>query len=166
MSICPNRLHLLALRRRFRPAALALGCGAVLNLLLAMPLGPAWAVLGEPPTVTCDVEQCETCLEYSGPDKRCLKCTRIEGCLIDKGGGPRSESPIAREAEAKNDVDIYDSPVEPRKVIGMMRKDQEVPVFEMHPDGWAKLKFPATPDFPSGGFGWVANDHLKFLIVK
>jgi hypothetical protein len=134
-------------------------------LLIASP-DAAFAVIGEPPTVTCDVSRCETCLEYSGPDNRCLKCTRIEGRLINKGGGPRSESPIAREAEARNDVDIYDSAEMPRKIIGMMRKGQQVPVFELHPHGWAKLKFPASADFGSGGFGWVANDHLHFLIVK
>ena len=134
-------------------------------LIISVWLSDAFAVVGEPPTVTCDPAQCQTCLEYSGPDNRCLKCTHIEGCLIDKGG-PRSESPIGREAEAKNDVDIYDSPVEPRNVIGMMRKGQQVPVVELHPHGWAKLKFPANSDFPGGGLGWVANDHLPFLVVK
>lgn len=47
-----------------------------------------------------------------------------------------------------------------------MRKGQQVPVFELHPHGWAKLKLPASPDFPGGGFGGVANDQLHFLIVK
>jgi hypothetical protein len=140
--------------------------GGLATLLLAgVCVDRAFATYAEPPTAICLPERCETCLEASGPEGRCVKCGPIEGCEINKGGGPRSESPIARDAEAKDDVDIYDSPVKPRKVIGMMREKQDAPVFELHPDGWAKLKLPASPDF-GGGFGWVALDHLQLLIVK
>ncbi len=64
-------------------------------LIISAWFSDAFAAVGEPRTITCDPAQCETCLEYSGPDNRCLKCSYIEGCLIDKGGGPRSESPGA-----------------------------------------------------------------------
>jgi hypothetical protein len=144
---------------------LAIAFAAAILLLLVRSPDAALATVGTPPTVTCDAAQCETCLEYSGPDNRCLKCTHIEGCSINKGGGlPRS--PIARYGRAIHDVDIYNSPVEPRKVIGMMRTDDEGPVMEQHPDGWSKLYLPALADFPSGGNGWVANDHLRFVIEK
>jgi hypothetical protein len=51
---------------------------------------------------------------------------------------------------AKNDVDIYNSPVEPRNVIGMMNGGTKGTIVERHPDGWSKIQ----------GFGWIANDHL------
>ena len=82
---------------RLRKSAIA----ALAAMLSIASLDAALAVIGEPPNFTYDAARCETCLEYSGPDNRCLKCTHIEGCLINKGGGPRSESPIAREAEAR-----------------------------------------------------------------
>jgi hypothetical protein len=138
---------------------------ALLVLLSIALLDTAHAVIGEPPTVTCLPSNCETCLEYSGSDNRCLKCARIEGCAIDKGGR-LPQSPFAKYGRAKNDVDIYNSPVEPRRVIGMMRTDEEAPLMELHPDGWAKLYLRATPDFQTGGNGWVAVDHLRFVIEK
>lgn len=151
--------------RRVATLPLAAAFGAVAILSLSGSLDTALATKASPPTVTCSATQCETCLEYSGAGNRCLKCTRIERCLIDKGGGG-PKSPIARYGRATNDVDIYDSPVAPRKIIGMMRVNEEGPVMELHRDGWAKLLLPATPDFQRGGNGWVANDHLKFVIEK
>lgn len=133
--------------------------------LVQLAPGAALAVVASPPTVTCSADNCQTCLEYSGPGNRCLKCARIEGCQIDKGGG-LPQSPIARYGRALNDVDIYDSPTQPRKVIGMMRRDQEGPVMELHPDGWAKLFLRSSPGFRSGGNGWVAIDHLRLVIEK
>jgi hypothetical protein len=151
--------------RRPRVPFLSSAIVALAALLLIASLDAVLAVVGEPPTVTCSAAECQTCLEYSGPDNRCLKCTRIEGCLIDKGGW-LPQSPIARYGRAINDVDIYDSPVMPRKVIGMMRKDEEGPVMEQDPDGWAKLFLRPSPDFQSGGNGWIAVDHLRLVIEK
>jgi hypothetical protein len=51
---------------------------------------------------------------------------------------------------AKNNVDIYNSPVEPRNVIGMMNGGTKGTIVERHPHGWSKIQ----------GFGWIANDHL------
>ena len=51
---------------------------------------------------------------------------------------------------AKNDVDIFNSPVEPRNVIGMMNGGTKGTIVERHPDGWSKTQ----------GYGWIANDHL------
>ena len=48
----------------------------------------------------------------------------------------------------------------------MEGQGDEGPVMAQHPDGWSKLYLPALPDFPSGGNGWVANDHLRFVIEK
>ncbi len=143
---------------------LALALGAVTGLLRVGSSHTALATVNKPPTVTCPAEECLTCLEYSGADNRCLKCGPIMNCGINKTGLPKS--PIARYGRALHDVDIYDSPVQPRKVIGMMRKDQEGPVMALHPDGWAQLYLRASPDFRSGGNGWVANDHLRFVIAK
>ncbi|MGD9502284.1 MAG: SH3 domain-containing protein [Methyloceanibacter sp.] len=51
---------------------------------------------------------------------------------------------------AKNDVDIYNSPVEPRNVVGMMNGGTKGTIVERHPDGWYKIQ----------GYGWIANNHL------
>jgi len=58
-------------------------------------------------------------------------------------------------ATASNDVDVYDSPVRPRKVIGSMQAGAKATVVDRHPDGWCKLKAVAA-----GQDGWVAYDHL------
>ena len=42
-------------------------------------------------------------------------------------------------ATAKNDVDIYNSPVEPRIVIGILRAGTGTSVLAYHRDGWCKL---------------------------
>lgn len=51
---------------------------------------------------------------------------------------------------AKNDVDIFNSPVEPRNVVGMMNGGTKGTIVERHPDGWSKIQ----------GYGWIANNHL------
>ena len=68
------------------------------------------------------------------------------------GGGD-----AGKMATAKNDVDIYNSPVEPRKVIGMMRGNSKASVLGHHQDGWCQLKAPA----PGVATGWVADNHLR-----
>jgi hypothetical protein len=51
---------------------------------------------------------------------------------------------------AKNDVDVYDKPVEPRKVTGMMPGGTTGKITERHPDGWVKIS----------GYGWIASNHF------
>jgi len=65
-----------------------------------------------------------------------------------------------RGVKANNDVEIYDVPVEPRKVIGVMRGNTWAIYLNYHPDGWCQLrKFESTE--PAGvSSGWVAEDHL------
>jgi hypothetical protein len=59
-------------------------------------------------------------------------------------------------AKAKNDVDVYNNPVEPRAIIGIMRFGVRAPVLTSHRDGWYKLQGVAA-----GVDGWVAADHLE-----
>jgi hypothetical protein len=80
-------------------------------------------------------------------------------CLVSlwlHGSGHAGEDP-GNFATAKNDVDVYNRPVEPRKVIGMMRAGTGTNVLEYHPDGWCKLGLKAF----IGRSGWVAADHLR-----
>jgi uncharacterized protein YkwD len=44
-------------------------------------------VVATPPTAVCRRHLCQECLEYSGPDNRCLKCRRIPGCGVGWSGG-------------------------------------------------------------------------------
>jgi hypothetical protein len=62
---------------------------------------------------------------------------------------------VRKLATAKNDVDIYNSPVSPRKVIAMMRGGTQGRVLEHHVHGWCKLEIPT-----SKVVGWVARNHL------
>jgi hypothetical protein len=66
---------------------------------------------------------------------------------------------VGETAEAKNDVDVYDSPVKPRKKYKnyFIKEGKMGKVLERHEDGWCKLAGVA----PDGGEGWVAEDHLK-----
>jgi hypothetical protein len=64
--------------------------------------------------------------------------------------GPKGPPTKLPAACANNDVDVYDSPVEPRSVIGMMAAGTKAKVVQRHPDGWWKML----------GLGWVAKDHL------
>jgi len=61
-----------------------------------------------------------------------------------------------RWATAKDLVDVYDSPVKPRSVIGTMIAFSKGRVLAHHPDGWCKLQSVA----PGSNDGWVADDHL------
>jgi hypothetical protein len=63
--------------------------------------------------------------------------------------------PPQKIATAKNDVDIYNSPVQPRNVIAMMRRGTQAPVLEYHTHGWCRLDIPSPKVI-----GWVARDHL------
>lgn len=69
-------------RCRLWLAFAGLGIGALSALPLAVSHGPALAVTATPPTVVCPRALCRQCLEYSGPDNRCLKCGHIPGCRI------------------------------------------------------------------------------------
>ena len=69
-----------------------------------------------------------------------------------KGSPPPTKKLGKRQmACANNDVDVYDSPVEPRNVTGVMSSRAKAAILERHPDGWWKLE----------GYGWVAQDHLS-----
>jgi hypothetical protein len=80
----------------------------------------------------------------------CAKPTAAQNGQASGGGS-------GKMATAKNDVDIYNSPVEPRKVIGMMRGNSKAAVLGHHQDGWCQLQSPA----PGVATGWVADDHLS-----
>lgn len=71
---------------------------------------------------------------------------------------PKPIKPLGKRPKivtAKNDVDVYDSPVIPRRVIAMMAGGTQSKFLEYHSDGWCKLDIP-TPKV----IGWVAQDHL------
>jgi hypothetical protein len=66
------------------------GIAALTSLLLGWSTGAALAVVGTPPTVTCDAVQCQTCIECEN-DKgacRCLKCGVAPQCLGSDPGLP------------------------------------------------------------------------------
>jgi hypothetical protein len=72
---------------------------------------------------------------------------------------PQYQCAVGDMAQAKDDVDVYDSPVDPRAAYDnyFMREDTQGKVLARHEDGWCKLKGVA----PGGGDGWVAEDHLQ-----
>jgi hypothetical protein len=68
-------------------------------------------------------------------------------------GSPKPTKPLGKRpmACANNDVDVYNSPTEPRNVTGTMSSEAKAAILQRHPDGWWKLE----------GYGWVAQDHLR-----
>jgi hypothetical protein len=72
--------------------------------------------------------------------------------------GKTKERPLgkAKAGKAKDDVDVFDSPVDPRQVIGMLPAGKTAKYLDHHPDGWTKLQGVAN----GGADGWVADDHL------
>ena len=66
---------------------------------------------------------------------------------------------VGEIAKAKNDVDVYNSPVEPREKYKdyFIKLGKAGKVLARHEDGWCKLAGVA----PDGGEGWVAEDHLE-----
>jgi hypothetical protein len=120
--------------------------------LLTLSFSEAFAVKATPDTALCSPASCRTCLEYEHTESghRCVKCTAIENC-----------TPASRLAMVKDDVDVYNSPVEPRKVIGIMTAGSGAWILEHHPDEWCKLDLTAFPFAHDGsGVGWIAEDHL------
>jgi hypothetical protein len=80
-----------------------------------------------------------------------LKAGKLKAPAPEPKGPPDVLKPTAtKRACANNEVDVYDSPVEPRSVIGTMAAGARANVVQRHPDGWWKME----------GFGWVARDHL------
>ncbi len=59
----------------------------------------------------------------------------------------------------RDDVDVYNSPVEPRAAYDnyFIKQGTKGKVLARHEDGWCQLNGVA----PSGGDGWVAEDHLQ-----
>lgn len=62
-----------------------------------------------------------------------------------------------RWATTKDAVDVYDRPVEPRRVTGTMIAFSMGRILDYHPDGWCKLQGVADGNKD----GWVAQDHLN-----
>jgi len=84
------------------------------------------------------------------------------GCPQGTAAKPQSASgQQVKTATAKDDVDIYNSPVEPRGVIGMMFGNTKGQVLEHHQDGWCRLDQFEKTEPPGIGSGWVAEDHLS-----
>jgi hypothetical protein len=69
---------------------------------------------------------------------------------------PAPTQPAQKIATAKNDVDVYNSPVQPRRVVAIMRRGVTGVVVGYHRDGWCQLDISA-PDV----VGWVAQNHLN-----
>jgi len=74
----------------------------------------------------------------------------LTNCPLD----PQQEG---RWATTKDEVNVYDSPVNPRHVLGTMIAFSKGRILASHPDGWCKLQGVA----PGYKDGWVAQDHLK-----
>jgi hypothetical protein len=66
---------------------------------------------------------------------------------------------VGDTAQARDDVDVYDSPVKPRHKYKhyFIKQGRQAEVLARHKDGWCKLKGVA----PDSGDGWVAEDHLR-----
>lgn len=137
---------------------------ALIAILYFSSYETALAVKASPPTVYCSPSRCEVCLEYEHTEAgdRCIKCTitSTELCL-DKSGAEWKPGQT-HYATVKNDVDVYDSPVKPRKIIGIMAGGSGTRILDYHPHGWCKLDLHAFPYAHKGSEeGWIAQDHLE-----
>ena len=126
--------------------------------------GHALAAKGVPDSVYCSPAECEVCVEYEHAEggDRCLKCAiQSTDLCVDKSGAVWTPG-APHLATVKDDVDVYDKPVEPRSVIGIMRATSAAVILDYHPDGWCKLELKAFPAAHNGsGEGWIAQDHLE-----
>ena len=74
------------------------------------------------------------------------------------GAAQAGDNPTTDDtATAKGEVEDYDSPVEPRKVVGTLSATAGSSVLEYHPHGWCRLALEAF----GLGQGWIAQDHLN-----
>ena len=130
--------------------------------------GEAFAVKASA-AVYCSPAKCEVCIEYEhgANGDQCVKCTiRSTAQCLDKSGAEWSRPLKPHLATVKKEdvggVDVYDSPVKPRKVIGIMAAGSGARILDYHPDGWCKLNLEAFPDAHDGRrVGWIAQDHLE-----
>jgi hypothetical protein len=105
---------------------------------------------------------------WAGVDKTANCIRRVSPGFItqyppSKGGGFAVTYPLQpkeRLATANNDVDIYDSPTVPRKVLAIMIAGTQGQILEHHPDGWCKLDKLQSKQPAGVVSGWVAQDHL------
>lgn len=63
-------------------------------------------------------------------------------------------------AKVDHDVDIFDRPVAPRRVLGTMLAGANGRAVEHHQDGWCRLENIDRSDPPTLKAGWVADDHF------
>jgi hypothetical protein len=153
-----------ALSARSKFGLTPLTSGVLAGFLLVGSIGEALAVKASPPTVYCSPSACEVCieLEHTASGDRCVKCkiTSTEHCL-NKSSGEWKPHMATVKKEDVGGVDVYDRPVEPRKVIGVMGPGSAGVILDYHPDGWCKLgKITAFLDGVRSE-GWVAQDHLR-----
>jgi hypothetical protein len=146
----------------FVDSASAIAPAALAGLLLAASIGNAVAAKAALPSGYCSPSYCEVCVEreHTADGGRCLKCAMASTALCQtKVSAPWTPVHYAR---AKDDVDVYNKPVEPRKVIGIMRVGSGTTILDYHPDGWCELDLAAFPEAHDGsGVGWIAHDHLE-----
>lgn len=142
-----------------RSALSVLASGVLAATGLASFCGAALATMAAPDTAYCSPTDCEVCVEYEHTENgdRCVKCEMASTpyCLNKSGAEWQPGNP--HWATAKDAVDVYDSPVKPRHVIGMMIARSRGIKLDYHPDGWCKLKQVGDDDRD----GWVAQDHLE-----
>jgi hypothetical protein len=148
----------------FRPplALPILASWALAGGLLTTFFGEALAVKATPDTVYCSPSACEVCSEFEHTESgdRCVKCTitSTDKCVNKSGAEWTPGNPAY--ATVKDLVDVYNSPVKPRKVIGTMAAGNAARILDYHPDGWCKLDFKDFPDAHATE-GWIAEDHLE-----
>jgi hypothetical protein len=130
---------------------------------LLIEAGQAFAVKAMPDTVYCSPSDCEVCVEYEHTESgdRCVKCTITTTDRCKAKSGAEWTPGTKHYATVKDDVDVYNSPVKPRKVIGIMSAGSGSVILDYHPDGWCKLDLGAFARAHDGsGVGWIAQDHL------
>lgn len=89
----------------------------------------------------------------------------LDGCCIS---GLKSKIIIATgkvikaigPAKVDHDVEVYNSPVNPRRVVGTMLAGAKARAVEHHQDGWCRLENIDSSDPPTVKAGWVAEDHF------
>jgi hypothetical protein len=91
------------------------------------------------------------------------RCVTIAGPPTPPPPPPGPHHPLGKPtvAIAKDDVDIYNSPVGPRnRVIGMMAQGERAKILGHHQFGWTNVQVNRPLNTSPGGAGWVADDHL------
>lgn len=85
----------------------------------------------------------------------------LRGNVIKAQGKPAKVIKANPVSKALDPVDIFNSPTDPRHVLGAMPTGAKGTPVEHHPHGWCRLDRIDKSDPPGIVSGWVADDHLS-----